>query len=88
MMAKFKRKPIVYEAVQWTGENIEEISKFANSAQVSRMVGVSELVIETLEGNMIAEAGDWIIKGVKGEFYPCKPDVFQESYELAEVTDG
>lgn len=88
MMAKFKRKPIVYEAVQWTGENIEEISKFANSAQVSRMVGVSELVIETLGGNMIAEAGDWIIKGVKGEFYPCKPDVFQESYELAEVTDG
>ena len=72
-MAKYRKKPVVIEAIQFTGDNCEEIKEFG-----------AYIVIKTLEGKMIALPGDWIIKGVKGEFYPCKPDIFEKTYELVE----
>jgi hypothetical protein len=64
--------------MEWTGENVEEILKFCSST--ADMVG-DDLVIGTLEGDHQAIPGDWIIKGVAGEFYPCKPDIFAKTYE-------
>lgn len=63
---KFRKKPVVIEAVQFTGENVAECKGFAGSK---------------MEGEMRCRQGDWIIKGVKGEFYPCKNDIFEATYE-------
>lgn len=79
-MNKFRKKPVVIEAIQWTGKNWEEVEKFISRGQVGGWIG-GDLHIETLEGKMRANVGDWIIKGVKGEFYPCKPDIFEQTYE-------
>lgn len=75
---KYRKKPVIIEAVQWNGDNFEEIMKFVNNNFVHLN---GELIIKTLEGNMTASKGDYIIKGVKGEFYPCKPDIFKATYE-------
>jgi hypothetical protein len=81
-MRRFKKKPIVIEAVQFTGHsvsNFEEIEAF-----VGGDLGKDEkggMVIATLEGALHISSGDWIIKGVRGEFYPCKPDIFVATYE-------
>ncbi len=75
---KFRKKPVVIEAVQFTGGNFVEIAEFAGSSNSARD---GELYIYTLEGILKASPGDWIIKGVKGEFYPCKPDIFEATYE-------
>jgi hypothetical protein len=77
---KFRKKPVVIEAVLWNGDNWHEIRDFMGVASfVNRKVEIS-----TLEGVVTASIGDWIIKGVKGEFYPCKPDVFAQTYEQVE----
>lgn len=76
---KFRKKPVVIEAVQFTGtkENLAEIVKFCPA--IGWVAG--SLFIKTLEGTHRADIGDWIIKGVKGEFYPCKPIIFALTYE-------
>jgi hypothetical protein len=74
---KFRKKPVVIEALQWT-DNSSEMAAFMGSALVNHD---RSLEITTLEGQMIGSLGDWIIKGVKGEFYPCKPDIFALTYE-------
>ena len=83
---KYRKKPVVIEAVQWTGENVSDIIKFteiiADASIEFKDGGFVE--IGTLEGRMIAKPGDYIIKGVKDEFYPCKPDIFEQTYELVE----
>lgn len=78
MIKNFKKKPVIIEAVQFTGDNVDFIKEFTN---YNSSICNGELNIHTLEGNMIASVGDWIIKGVKGEFYPCKPDIFESTYE-------
>ena len=78
MIKKFQKKPVIIEAVQFTGDNVDFIKEFTN---YNSSICNDELNIHTLEGNMIARVGDWIIKGVKGEFYPCKPDIFENTYE-------
>lgn len=89
---KYRKKPVVIEAVQYDGLNKDEIEKFVGRQlgeyiiddtawQVGAARPISKLVIPTLEGNMDAIMGDYIIKGVKGEFYPCKPDIFEQTYE-------
>lgn len=78
-MAKYRKKPVVIEAVQFNGKNYMEILFF-----VGKLKTGGGIRIETLEGTMEASAGDWIIKGVKGEFYPCKPDIFEATYELVQ----
>ena len=86
-MAKYRKKPVVIEAVQWTGDNFEEIQKMLINADENRVImphpneDEDSLLIATLEGEMRADKGDYIIKGVKGEFYPCKPDIFEATYE-------
>ena len=78
MIMKFRKKPVVVEAIQWTGRNASEVIEFAGGrAQQCNHL----LVIETLEGGMAAEPGDWVIRGVAGECYPCKPRIFAQTYE-------
>lgn len=83
-MAKYRKKPVVIEAIQWTGENAIDIYNFMESsdAYIGKQDGY--MLINTLEGVMKASTGDFIIKGVHGEFYPCKPDIFEKTYEPAE----
>lgn len=85
-MAKYRKKPIVIEAVQFTEENKDRAFNFVRctcSAGRDKDDTVT-LLIQTLEGDMTAVLGDFIIKGVQGEFYPCKPDIFEATYELIE----
>ena len=80
---KYRKKPIIVEAVQNTGGNVSEIREFMDNK--SRPVYTKDgyvYLIKTLEGTMTANVGDYIIKGVKGEFYPCKPDVFEATYDV------
>lgn len=80
MRKKYRKKPVVIEAVQWTGENILEICNFTGRCG-GELLKDGELYIKTLEGTHHAKVGDYIIKGVAGEFYPCKPDIFNKTYE-------
>jgi len=83
---KFRRKPAVIEAVQWNGENIKEILEFADSSFIDK--DSYTLKIKTLEGTWTAERGDWIMKDINDEFYPCKPDIFDETYETLGYASG
>lgn len=95
---KYVKKPIVIEAVQWNGENTQELIRFLGGKNTEKsstkfiqitgnnfeyyLGGYKEnLIIKTLEGNMQASVGDYIIKGIKGEYYPFKPDIFEQSYD-------
>lgn len=91
-MPKFRKKPVVVEAIQWTGSNLEEIRNFVGSDLIEEYVEffdikrtlnkmLVDIAIDTLEGTMRVDYGDYIIEGVKGEFYPCKPDIFLKTYE-------
>lgn len=79
---KFRTKPCEIEAVQWAGRNVAEIMRFVKNESAIITNGV--LIIKTLEGDMVASTGDYIIRGLRGEYYPCKPDVFQKKYEPCE----
>lgn len=96
---KYRKKPVVVEAIQWTGENQREMFDFLTNGQkkddymepfgkhfrIDHGAVKGGLVIKTLEGGLfLANIGDYIIKGVAGEFYPCKPDIFEKTYEVAE----
>lgn len=76
---KYRKKPVVIEALKWTGKNLDEIKEFTNYKGYKFN---GQLMIDTLEGKHIATVGDMIIKGVHGEFYPCKPDIFEKTYEM------
>lgn len=87
-MAKFRKKPVVIEAHQWNPQEKPTDSPdwlWKELAQRPECLDseTHALTIRTLEGDMRAEPGDWIIKGVKGEIYPCKPDIFEATYEPA-----
>ena len=85
-MAKwYRKKPVMIEAVQWTGENHAEMCEFIDPEAFEIIPRVG-LVIHTLEGDHYASPGDYIIKGINGEFYPCKPDIFAKTYESATLT--
>ena len=87
---KYVKNPVVVEAIQWNGLNWQDITSFAGNAvkfeevivPISESANINrvDLIIHTLEGDMTARRGDYIIKGVKGEFYPCKADIFDETY--------
>lgn len=94
MIKKYVKKPVEIEAIQLTEDNIIEVFDFLHGANYkeTKSIGVLKefskmmlkqgyIEIETLEGIMIANFGDYIIKDVKGEFYPCKPGIFQATYE-------
>jgi preprotein translocase subunit Sss1 len=95
MIRKYRKLPVVIEAVQWTGENLREIIDFIGlhpSAkkwswkEYVQVVRIEGLKIFTHEGSLIVTIGDFIIKGIHGELYPCKPDIFAKTYE--EAPDG
>ena len=80
MIRRYKTKPCEIEAIQWTGYNEKQVCDFVKDKHFVSWDG--DLMIVTLEGEMRASIGDYIIKGLRGEFYPCKPDVFAKKYEL------
>ena len=83
---KYRKKPVIIEAVIWDGSSAcaEFLSGWTN--KTLRLTSSNRLIIPTLEGDHYANEGDIIIKGVADEFYPCKPDIFEQTYE--EVLDG
>ena len=94
MTEKYRKKPVTVEAVQWTGDNLQEVIKFTglhpkfnewfdSFEEYERYVKSDNNIFKifTLEGTMKASIGDYIIKGVNGENYPCKPDIFERTYE-------
>jgi len=90
---KFRKRPVEIDAVEWTGENLLQVIRFTGqhaSAMSQKWEDYEDLVsrdglkIFTLEGVMKASIGDWIIKGVKGEYYPIKADIFAKTYEAVE----
>lgn len=83
---QYRKKPVVIEAAQLDNDwsNVKEIATWCGGTWVGS-IGKG-IVIETLEGNITASQGDYIIKGVKGEFYPCKPDIFDATYEPVQAT--
>lgn len=90
-MSRFRKKPVVIEARQLTAFNPHEIEKWINDegGKAWRDPAWSGFVtISTLEGDHRAGSGDWIIRGVAGEFYPCKPDIFAATYEPVGEGEG
>ena len=97
---KYRKKPVLIRAIQWDGdgkESFQKLKHFCPQIIDGGFVGKSDnagteyegrdswpLFIHTLEGIMCAQIGDWIIEGVNGEFYPCKPDIFEKTYEPAD----
>ena len=97
----FTKKPVTIAAIQWTGKNLREVITFTDGPPDARtthagmaweaytdLVARDGLKIYTLEGKMLASPGDWIIRGVKGEFYPCKNDIFEATYSPAALAAG
>ncbi len=86
-MPKFRKKPVVIEAMQVTKPLpdgfVEFLQKGSKDRHVTFDMDREEIVVDTLEGKMTARLGDWIIKGVQNELYPCKPDIFEATYEPA-----
>lgn len=92
-MMMYKKKPIIIEAVKWDGKNHREmwnfltgktddyISSSSDNFYIDHEKVTGGLVIKTLEGEYPVSIGDYVIKGIKGEFYPCKPDIFELTYE-------
>lgn len=78
-MPKFRKKPVVIEAEQWKGDNPHQVLYFMGVGHLDQRG--DKLLIPTLEGVFEANVGDWVIKGVHGEFYACKPDIFAKTYE-------
>lgn len=91
MIARYSKKPVVIEAVQFVdNDSALEIAKWAGTPPVWLDIDPADnlchaIDIDTLEGTMRARLGDWVIRGVKGEFYPCKPDIFTATYEPAQA---
>lgn len=86
-MAKFRKKPVVIDAVPWRGANIDEVRetliRVDDEWDCRLVVEGEKLQIATREGTMTADVGDWVIRGVQGELYPCKPDIFNATYNPA-----
>lgn len=84
MINKYRKRPVEIEAIQFDGWNWREVHQFMRDEPLAFTDDVRKdeyILIHTLEGVMKAKVGDYIIKGVHGEFYPCKPDIFRETYE-------
>jgi len=84
MVKKYIKKPVTVEAIQWDGKNYDEVKAFVKSDLLSQ--SSKNLKIKTLEGDMTAIPTDFIVKGVDGEFYPCKEGIFHKTYSEASNT--
>lgn len=84
-MPKYRKKPIEIDAMQWIKGKTDPFLIFMMSDDIDDMCMIDgELMIHTLEGLMKVSDGDYVIKGIKGEIYPCKPDIFEQTYEKVE----
>ena len=91
-MPKYRKRPVVIEAFQYDGDLINSkgewyVPDWAVTAKKSGIIyfkDAGDMYIETLEGDMKTDVGDYIIQGIKGELYPCKPDIFEQTYEAVE----
>lgn len=83
---KYRKKPVVIDAIVWTGGNLDAVMDFCQGDAIYEAVasGGGAMVIKTLEGQHIASLNDYIIRGIKGEYYPCKPDIFEITYDAEE----
>jgi hypothetical protein len=89
---RYRKKPVEIEAIRFLGDNATDCIDWilagdgtARYHDPSDGLGsLRQIAIDTLEGTMRADAGDWIIRGVKGEYYPCKPDIFEATYQPVE----
>jgi len=89
MIRRYTKKPIPIQAVQWNGTNTGELLKFSRDIRFVYHEGnennvATELYVHTLEGDLYAKLGDYIIKGIKGEVYPCAREIFEATYEEVE----
>lgn len=94
-MQKYRKKPVEIDAIQLHMSNMESLIEQmrrdgyeVESFSQPPMRAISGIKIKTLEGTMQANFGDWIIKGVQGEYYPCKPDIFEKTYDLVSEDNG
>lgn len=88
-MPKFRKKPVIIEALRVPDRGQEPTEELKDLVLAQDWEGNDDgVVITTLEGNMLASPGDWIIKGVKGEYYPCKPDIFEATYDNVADDEG
>lgn len=79
MIKKYRKKPIEIQAIQWTGGNLDEVRDFIGDSFLCYYK--DKISIKTLEGNHVASMGNYIIRGIAGEFYPCREDIFEATYE-------
>jgi hypothetical protein len=87
-MGIYRKKPVEIEAIQWVSDNIEQVYEMlGDTLIINTDEDEVKHFINTLEGKMELSWGDYIIRGVKGEFYPCKPDIFELTYEMVEKTN-
>ncbi len=85
-MPKYRKKPIVVDVIQYLGdENYNEVRQFVGPDQPIHQVGDGKIAIQTLEGIETATPGYWIVRGIKGEYYPVDPDIFAKTYEFVEA---
>lgn len=85
VIGRYTKKPVTVQAVQLTDDNLAEVIEWADTdaaVTIASGGGVLKLTIHTLEGDVIAKSGDWVIRGVAGEFYPCRDDIFRATYEV------
>ena len=81
-MGKYRKKPIVIEAIHFVDDSYGTLVNLGSiGLKINMLTNPTRIEIATLEGTMTANIGDYIIRGVNGEFYPCKPDIFEKSYE-------
>lgn len=78
-MGQYRKLPVVIEAVKWTGKNLVEIKKFCPRLLLDENAFL-DILIPAIGGNVFCYPGDFVVKGVKGEYYPCKPDIFEQTH--------
>jgi len=83
-MTKYRKKPVEVEAEQWSGCTSPKFDKLIEGQEHKLQIQGTTLFIATLEGEMVADQGDYVIKGIRGELYPCKPDIFKLTYDEVE----
>lgn len=81
---RYRKRPVTIEAMLFNGQNGEMVAEWCEGTYWPSRMAEATVIIHTLEGDMSASPGDWIIRGVQGEFYPCKPEIFAATYEWVE----
>lgn len=84
---RYRKRPLEIEAILWTGFNLEPVAEFLGETPEFTwdVNGSRGIMLQTLEGKIVASQGDYIIRGIKGELYPCKPDIFESTYEAVDT---